>query len=235
MYVKAVKTKIYKEHDDLFEFITKHVKKLPEQSVLVVTSKIVALAEGRTVPESSKAAKIRLIKEESDFAIKTKWVWLTIKDGFVMATAGIDESNADGKLILLPEDSFKTAQKLRNRLKKHYKIKEFGVLITDSRTAPLRKGVTGVALGYAGFKGLKDYKGTKDIFGKIFKFASVNIADSLATAAVLVMGEGAERHPLAVITKAPITFSDRIRKEELKIDIKEDMYAPLFKTASRKK
>ena len=93
---------------------------------------------------------------------------------------------------------------------------------------PLRSGITGVALGYAGFQGIRDYRGKPDIFGRKFKFSRTNVADSLATAAVLVMGEGNERQPLAIIEKSPVEFCDKIRQKELSIDIREDMYAPFF-------
>ncbi|MBI2037389.1 MAG: coenzyme F420-0:L-glutamate ligase [Candidatus Magasanikbacteria bacterium] len=235
MIVKPIKTRVFKEGKNLFNFITHYIKKLPEKSVLVVTSKIVALAENRTAMVKNHKEKERLIIAESQMAMPTKYVWLTIKDNMVMASAGIDESNAGGKLILLPKDSFKSAHNLRLQLRKKYKIKNLGVLITDGRTMPLRAGITGVALGYAGLKGIKNYIGTSDIFGKKFEFSKVDIADSLATAAVLVMGEGKERQPLAIIKNAPIEFCEKINAKELHIDIREDMYMPLFSKMSKQK
>ena len=217
----------------MFAFITNYFKKLPERSVIVVTSKIVALAEKRTAVAENVQAKEKLIRAESDLAISTKYVWLTVKDGMVMASAGIDESNANGKLILLPKDSFKTARDLRKKLRQRYGVRHLGVLITDSRTIPLRAGVTGIAVGYAGFRGIKDYRGTPDIFGRKFEFSRTDIADSLATAAVLVMGEGNERQPLAIIGRAPVEFCDRVNRTELRIDIQEDMYRPLFSKLSK--
>lgn len=228
MIVQPIKTRIFQEGESLTAFILEHIKNIPEFSVLVVTSKIVALAEKRTAIYKNIQAKKKLVYLESDLVLPTKHVWLTIKDGMVMASAGIDESNANGKLILLPKDSFLSAHILRKKLKKVYGIKKLGVLITDSRTAPLRLGVTGVALGYAGFRGIKNYCGQKDIFGRPFKFSRVDMADSLATAAVLTMGEGKECQPLAIIEKAPIEFREKINKEELRIEIKDDMYRPLF-------
>ena len=228
MIIKPIKTRIFQEGEDLLAFAEYYFKKLPERSVIVVTSKIVALAEKRTAVVKSIQAKEKLIRAESELAIPTKHVWLTIKDGMVMASAGIDESNANGKLILLPKDSFKTARWLRKKLRQKYGVKQLGVLITDSRTIPLRAGVTGVALGYAGFRGIKDYRGTLDIFGRKFKFSCTDVADSLATAAILVMGEGDQQQPLAIIEKAPIEFCDKIHRQELHIDIQEDMYRPLF-------
>lgn len=232
MIIQPIHTRIFKEKENLLTFICEHLGPLPEKSVIVVTSKIVALAEGRVAELNSEKAKEKLIRAESEWALRTKYVWLTIKDGMVMASAGIDESNADGKLILLPKDSFKAARVLRKQLQAKYKVEKLGVLITDSRTIPLRAGVTGVALGYAGFRGLRDYRGTPDIFGRPFKFSRTNVADSLATAAVFLMGEGAEQFPLALITHAPIEFCDRTNRRELHIPIQDDMYQPLFSNFS---
>ncbi len=228
MIIKPIKTRVFKEGDDLFAFITKYFKKIPEKSVVVVTSKIAALAEKRTAIANNIQAKEKLIQAESEIAIPTKYVWLTIKDGMLMASAGIDESNANGKLILLPKDSFKTARFLRKKLKQKYGVKHLGVLITDSRTMPLRAGVIGVALGYAGFNGIKDYRGAPDIFGRKFKFSRTNVADSLATATVFVMGEGNEQQPLALIEKTSVKFCDKVYQKELNIDIRDDMYQPFF-------
>jgi coenzyme F420-0:L-glutamate ligase len=234
MQIKPIKTKVFCENEDLLEFILKYVKKIPEGSVLVVTSKIVALAEGRIAICKNKKEKIKLIKKESSFAIETKQTWLTIKDGMVMSSAGIDESNANGKIILLPKDSFKSALFLRKELKKIFKVKKLGVLITDSRIFPLRAGIVGVSLGYVGFKGIKDYRGTRDIFGRVLEMSRTDIADSLATSAVLCMGEGKEQQPLALITNAPVEFTEKINKRELKINIKDDLYLPLFQSILKK-
>ena len=228
MEIKAIKTRIFRENEDLIEFIFKYLKKIPNNSVLVVTSKIVALSEGRTVKYENKRKKIKLIKQESDFALKTKLVWLTIKDGIVMANSGIDESNADGRLILLPKDSFKSAEMLRKKLIKKFHVKNLGVLITDSRLFPLRAGVVGVATGYAGFQGIRNYIGKKDIFGRVLKMSKTDIADSLATAAVVCMGEGKELQPLAIITKPPVVFTEKVNRKELIIKPKDDLYLPLF-------
>jgi dihydrofolate synthase / folylpolyglutamate synthase len=234
MQIKPIKTKIFKQNDNLFEFVLNHLKSVSDNSVIVITSKIVALAEGRVVSARNEKEKIALIKSESEIAIHTKYVWLTVKDGILMASAGVDESNADGKIILLPKDSFKIAQKLRKQLIEKFKLKNLGIIITDSRSMPLRSGVFGVALGYAGFKGLRDYRNSPDIFGRKFKFSQANIADSLATAAVLVMGEGAEQQPIAVISQAPVEYTERLNKKELYIDFRDDLYGPMFAKGNNK-
>jgi dihydrofolate synthase / folylpolyglutamate synthase len=112
----------------------------------------------------------------------------------------------------------------------HYKLSSLGIVISDSRTYPLRKGVTGVALGYAGIRGVNDYTGTDDLFGRTFKFESTNVVDCLATAAVLGMGEGSESQPLALITEcASVVFTDETDESETKIAPEDDMYLPFTK------
>ena len=233
MQVLPIKTRVFLEGENLLEFILEHVKKVQENSVLVVTSKIVALSEVRTAKIKNQKDLARLIKKESDFAVETEFVWLTIKDGLIMPSAGIDESNANGKVILLPKDSFLAAQKIRVALKLKFKLKNFGVVISDSRILPGRAGVVGIALGYAGFKGIRNYIGKKDIFGRVFKYSRTDIADCLATSAVLCMGEGNERQPLAVIENPPATFTSTVNKKELYININEDIYKPFFQSLKK--
>jgi len=233
MKLRAIRTKLFREKDDLTAFVRSHVLKLQNGSILAITSKIVALAEGRVAELKDKE---RLIRKESDWALQThkEW-WWTKKDGSLLVNAGIDDSNAAGKIILLPKDSFKSAEKLRKDLMRMYKIKKLGVVITDSRISPTRSGTTALAVGYAGFRGIRDYRGKKDLFGRTLKVTMTDVADSLATAAALVMGEGAERQPLAIIEDAPVEFVQKVNKKEVQISAKEDMYAPLFKRVSKKR
>ncbi|TSD05766.1 MAG: hypothetical protein Greene07147_471 [Parcubacteria group bacterium Greene0714_7] len=226
MHIQAIKTRMFKKDEDLSVFIVEHVQKIPERSILVVTSKIVALSEGRTAKTSEKNA---LIKKESSWALKVGKVWLTEKSGMIMANAGIDESNAQGELVLLPKDSFASAERLRKILQKKYRVKNLGIIIADSALMPLRAGVVGAALGYAGFKGVRDYRGKKDIFGRQMRMSRTNVADSLATAGTLVMGEGSEQQPLTLITEAPVESVEKTNKKELKIAPKEDIFWPLLK------
>jgi len=239
MKVAPVRTRVFGEGEDLVQFIVERVPALKNGSVLAVTSKVVALAEGSVVRATSSRAKEAIIRAESEWQLQAKYGKLTFKDGLLMWNAGIDESNAKGNVVLLPKDSFKVAEQLRRKLKQLYKVKLMGVVITDSRVMPIRAGVVGVALGYAGFKGLRDYRGKTDIFGRKLKFTQTDVADSLATAAVLMMGEGKEQKPLCVIEGAPVEFCEKVNRRELVIAPKDDMYRPLFakmpKTTERKK
>ncbi len=110
------------------------------------------------------------------------------------------------------------------------------VISTDSKLTPLRWGVTGISLCHSGFRGLNSYIGKPDIYNHPLKVTQINILDSLASAAVFVMGEGAEQTPMAMIKHAPhITFLDRTPSEDeqksIIIDLEEDLYAPLLKSA----
>jgi len=228
MRVNPVKTRIFKDGEKLAAFVEEHIPRLKEGSILVVASKIVALAEGRTVAKSEKEEE--LIKQESEWMkhVFGPW-WLTVRDGTVVVNAGIDESNSKGgKLILLPEDSFASAEWLYASLLQNTSIRNFGIIITDSRITPLRRGVVGVALGYAGFKGVRDYRGTPDLFGRPMEVTQTDIADSLATAATLVMGEGSESQPLAIIEDAPVEWTPEVDRNELKIPRDQDMFRHLF-------
>ena len=197
---------------------------------MVVTSKIIALSEGRTAQVKDKD---RIIKKESEWIVSTKHASLTFKDGSFMTNADIDESNAQNKLILLPKDSFRSATQIRKFLLTYFKLTKLGVVVTDSRTVPLRAGSVGVATGYAGFKGIADYRGTTDLFGRTLEFAKVDVADSLAAAAVLLMGECAERKPLAVLQHAPVTFCERTNRKELFVHLEDDLYFSLLRKLKR--
>ena len=240
MQVVPIKTRIFVEGEDLAAFIHEHIPKLVEGSIVVVASKIVALAERRVVELGTNEDKAALIRQESEWMkyVFGPW-WLTVRDGTVVVNAGIDESNAapakslrdhgaSGKMILLPKDSFAAAAKLHSSILQKARIKNFGVVVTDSRIMPLRAGVVGVALGYAGFRGVRDYRGTPDLFGRPMEVTQTDVADSLATAATFVMGEGAECQPLAIIEDAPVVWTDKTDREELKIPRDQDIFKSLF-------
>ena len=101
--------------------------------------------------------------------------------------------------------------------------------------------MVGIAIGYFGFKPFKDYRGKKDIFGREFKMETSNMPDSLATAAVLVMGEGAETQPIAIIEDIPdIEFLQKVYKaktedDNFEIDEKIDMFYPFLSSVKWKK
>ncbi len=229
MITTAIKTRIFLEWENLFDFIIEHIPKLYEKSILVITSKIVALAESRTFFANTKEEKLEYVKSESTWYAQTKYVHLTMHDGIPMANAGIDESNGNWKCILLPRDSYESALKTWEELREYYGLKQLGIIITDSRTIPFRNGTIGISLWHAGFEWIRDYTGKADIFGRPFLFARTNMPDALAVSAVHTMGEGDECQPLAIIEEWWCTFtSERQIRENLIIAPEDDMYRPLF-------
>lgn len=239
MIITPLKTKkLLPPKDDLFAIMKKAIKRLPECSILVVTSKIVSIHEGRCIPIENIADKDQLIMAEADYYLprdkKTPWVMHTIKYNFFIPTAGIDESNANGFYILWPKDPMQSAREICIWVRRTYGVKKCGVVITDSRSSLLHRGVVGMCIAYAGFAPLNDYRGRKDLFGRDFHVSQTNIADGLAAAAVLVMGEGDEQTPMAFATDIPfVTFQSRpyrARKafSSFEVAMKENLYAPFF-------
>ena len=239
MQITSYKTALFKLNDALPAFVRTHIKQLRERDILVVSSKLVCLWKGCAVEYKNAQQKEDLIRRESDAVLKTKLAWLTIKSGMVMTNGGVDESNADGKLLYLPNDLYACAQELCGALKKIYRLKKLGVIITDSMILPLRTGVIGAAVAYSGFAGVRDERGKKDIFGKPLRTTFVNLADALAAAAAVTMGERKEQMPLCVIKDAPVPFVSKTNSSEIKYPLEQDLYAPLFKavklTVRRKK
>jgi dihydrofolate synthase / folylpolyglutamate synthase len=240
MIVNAIKThKITSEDSDLFKILDQYIEKIEENSVLAVTSKIVSITEGQLVPMDS-SDKDELIKQESEYFLprsENKYnVSFSIRNNMLVVSAGIDESNGNGFYILWPKNAQDSANKIRKYLRIKFKLKNLGVIITDSRTTPLRWGVTGAAIAYSGFKPLKDYIGSPDLFGRAIEHTKLNIADALATSAALVMGEAEESTPIAVIKEIPMVEfieNDPTKEElkELKIKMEDDLYYLLLKNA----
>lgn len=228
MEIKTIQTKNFEEGEDLFAFITKNIRSLEEGCVIVITSKIVALSQNRT---ASANDKIELIKKESYQHIETPWGHLTQTDHGWCINAGIDESNTGkGNLILMPKKPFLVAEKLLKKMKEQYSIINVGILITDTKTLPLRFGTLGRAISYAGFYPFKNYIGKKDLYGEKSRFTKSNIPDALASSAVLVMGEGDEQTPLSVINNPPIQFTDSYyhQEEEISCTPETDIYTYLY-------
>jgi F420-0:gamma-glutamyl ligase len=232
--VHPVTTRIFRHGEDLVDFVCEQVQPhlVQESMILAVTSKIVSLAEQRVV-EKSTTTKERLVDQEADYNLGEVGYgcFLTIKHGFFIPSAGIDESNSEkDQYILYPRDPFLSAKNLWEGLRERWNVKELGVVMTDSRTTPLRRGVTGMSLAHWGFSGLKNLIGTPDLFGRKMQMTTINLADGLASAATLMMGEANECRPLAILRCDGITFTDTIDPDELKMPIQQDLYYPLFKS-----
>src|SRR6185369_15451117 len=172
----------------LLQFLDENIPRLRERSVVAITSKVAAILEGAVLPMEGTDKKKLIIREADrwlppDPRSKHK-ITLTVKNGILAATAGIDESNANGWYVLWPRDPQRTANAVRRHLMKKFNLRELGVLLTDSKTTPLMRGITGVAVSHSGFRALKNYIGTEDIFGRKLKVTQINVREALAVTAV---------------------------------------------------
>ena len=213
--------------DDLYAILMDAINaqtSLRSGDVLVVAQKIVSKAEGRLVrladvapsadavalaAETEKDPRlVQLILDESVAVVRKRPGVLIVRHrlGFVGANAGIDQSNVDhgrGEVaLLLPLDPDASAAALHARILERTGNR-VGVVISDSANRPWRLGTTAMAIGAAGIQVFDDRRGGFDLFGRELKITLVNRADSIATAAVLVMGETAERIPAALVRGFP--------------------------------
>lgn len=244
MKVTTVKTRIVEVKSlDIKELLSESLAGLPENSVLAVTSKVVALCEGNAV-RKSEAEKDDLIEEESEFFLprnKSKYsVYLTIKNNMLVPSAGIDESNADDFFVKWPKDPQNSANVIWEYLRTRFGLKNVGVILTDSISSPLRWGVTGKCIAHCGFSALSSRIGKPDLFGRKLKMTRVNIADALAASAVLCMGEADEQTPLAIIEDIP--FIEYMQEppapeeiDSIHINIEDDLYSRLLMSVKWKK
>lgn len=246
MIVKSYKTRKIKVGDDLYQVFDKYLPPLSENSVIAITSKIISITQGDIIKNDGSIDKDKLIKQESDFYIESDVetpygkIFLTRKDGHIVFTAGIDESNADGNFVLWPKNLQDATNKVWKYLRKKNKIKNLGIIITDSRLTPARTGVIGFTITWCGFKPFNEESGKPDLFGREIKYTNVNVLEALAASAALVMGEIAEQSPLAVITDVPfVKFQNREPSEQELEDvswpIEKDMYGQLLTAVKWKK
>jgi coenzyme F420-0:L-glutamate ligase / coenzyme F420-1:gamma-L-glutamate ligase len=192
---------------------------LQDGDVVVFAQKVISKAEDRQISLSTIAPTARalelsavvqkdprlveLILRESRRIVRTAKDVLIVEHrlGFIMANAGIDQSNVSGSsesALLLPEDPDLSAHKLREALRER-SGRSVAVLVTDSFGRPWRVGTTGVAIGAAGIAAFLDLRGTPDMFGRTLRVSVVGHADEIAAAASLVMGQGAERRPVVIV------------------------------------
>lgn len=194
---------------------------LQEGDVVAVAQKVVSKAEGRfvslaSVQPSSRAQEVaaitekdprlvELILQESQEISRMRAGVLITRHrlGFTSANAGIDRSNVmapagEETVLLLPEDPDASAARLRQRLEATFGVR-VAVIINDSHGRPFRLGTVGVAIGVAGLPALWDRRGEPDLYGYRLQHTEVALADEMAAAASLIMGQGAEGTPVVLL------------------------------------
>jgi len=230
--------------DDLVEMVWKGLSQanitLEEGDILVLAQKIVSKAEGRwinlvSIQPSARAVEIaeniekdprlvELVLRESNQILRTRVGTIIAEHrlGFVCANAGIDHSNVAGEgnfaeewVLLLPEDPDASSNLIRQKLEDRSGV-TLGVMIIDSHGRAWRQGVVGVAIGISGLPGVVDMRGKSDLFGYNLRITTIGVADELAAAASLVMGQADEGTPIVHVRGFPYKLRDGNLKELLR-------------------
>ncbi len=224
--------------------LTAQKLRLETGDILVIAQKIVSKSEGRQIalatitpsPEAIALAKetekdprlVELILRESTTVLRKKPGVLIVRHrlGLVGAQAGIDQSNiehdGDDHALLLPADPDASARRIRESFTAKIGVRP-GVIVSDSMNRPWRLGSIGGAIGSAGIAVLDDRRGGHDIYGRELKVTLVNRADSIATAATLVMGETTEKTPVALVRGFPAEESAQTARDIIR-PLEEDMF-----------
>ncbi len=211
-----------KKGDNLGQLIVEAAKKqgtpLEERDVIVVTHVFVSKAEGNiinldTVKPSKRAieiaeqtkkdpALVEVVLQEANAIVRIgpNSIITETRNGIISANAGVDRSNILGErnVAPLPKDPNASAQNIRSEIKRLTGV-NVAVIISDTHGRPFRMGEINVAIGVAGFKPIRDRRGEKDLFGYTLRIKQTAIADELASAAELVIGQASEGIPVAII------------------------------------
>ena len=213
--------------DDLADIIVQSLEHsnitLEDNDIFVLAQKVVSKAEGRmvnleSIPPSQQALElagqtekdprlVELILRESESVVRTRPGTIIVehKLGFICANAGIDHSNVSGEgeyVLLLPENPDQSANGIRAKIEAKTN-KKIGVMIIDSHGRAWRIGTEGVCIGLSGIPGVLDERGWLDLFGYTLRITVVGVADELAAAASLVMGQAAEGTPIVHVRGFP--------------------------------
>jgi coenzyme F420-0:L-glutamate ligase len=201
---------------------------LRDRDIVVISSSALATAQGRVKklasvrpsPRAKQLAKrsdlepefVEIVLREADKVLGVaKGAIATLKDGMLCANAGVDHTNAPlGSVTLMPEKPDQAAEEILRALKKRVEGR-LGVIIADSHVQPLRLGTVGQAIGVAGMEPAIDCRGKRDLYGRRLRITFRGIADQLASAAQVEMGEADERVPAVVIRWAKVEFTDQPR------------------------
>ena len=221
--------------DDLFTKIRESELILQEHDVIAISSKVVAIGQGRCIAKNDIDAD-ELIRKEADLyfdksLVPGEFVTHTMKNGTLIPNAGIDPLGE--YYVLWPEKPEKTAEELLAWFKKEYGLSNLYLIITDSRSVFLRRGVVGMAIAWAGFEPVYDNRMRTDLMGAPSGGSQTNIPDALAAAAVFVMGEANEGTPIVRLRDVPYVRDVQVgRKKDFnsfEFSIAEDIFAPFMK------
>ena len=223
---------------------------LRDKDVIVVASSALATAQGRLkkltdVKPSATAKKlarrselepefVQIVLKEADKVFgAVKGAIATLKDGMLCANAGVDHTNAPlGQVTLMPKNPDQAAADILKALGKRISGR-LGVIVADSHVQPLRLGTVGQAIGVTGIEPAIDCRGKRDLFGRKLRITFRGVADQLASAAQVEMGEADERVPAVVIRWAKVEFTEK-PKTSVKISPKLCLYSSVMNVGKKR-
>jgi len=254
MELIAVRFPLIKEGDNIVNILLNSIKEenldIEEGDIIAIADKIVATSEGRIVyfkdvkpskKAEALAEKYKLEPQYAELVLReadevfggVPRAILTSKNDVLIANAGIDHKNAPREAACLwslnPNGA---AAKLRREIAQRTG-KNVGIILVDSHVNPMRMGTMGFALGIAGFKPVKDCRGNLDLYGKPLVITRMNVADDLAAAAHLLMGETTEKTPAIIIRGASVEVMNESDPREVVIPRDQCMYMKVFLEGGR--
>ncbi len=209
--------------------------------IIAVASKVVSLSEGtivslRGVRSTALARRLgrkfemlpeyaQVVLNEADAVYGgVPGVLLTLKNGNAVANSGVDRKNAPvDSVIPWPADPHRSAEMIRRALNRKFR-KRIGVVVVDSRVTPLRLGTIGLAIACSGFKPVRDSRGIKDLYGRRVQITLQSLADGIAGAAQLLMGETRESTPFVLVRGAPVQLGGRKGSDSMTLPVKDCLY-----------
>jgi coenzyme F420-0:L-glutamate ligase/coenzyme F420-1:gamma-L-glutamate ligase len=229
----------------IVETAKKEGLKIEDGDVIAIAQKIFSKAEKRVVrlkdvvpsrkaeeiaEKTGKSPKfVELVLRETKEIVKASDRILIVEDnrGLICINAGIDKSNIDGRgnFGLLPENPDESAEKCRVEIEK-LTGKNVAVVMCDTYSRPFRRGQVNFAIGVAGIKPFKDYRGKRDLFGQVLQVKNIAVIDEIAAAAELLMGQGKEATPVVILKglSSAVEPCDRCSMSELQISSEEDLF-----------
>ena len=233
------------------EALSRRNVRLRDGDIVAMASKAVAIAEGRLRPLSQVRPSRRAIRLGRQYSLPPDFVQvvineadhvyggvkgalLTLTKGEATANAGADQKNSPkGLVVLWPANPDISARKIRVSVSRTFR-RRIGVVIVDSRVTPLRLGTVGLALGSSGVEPIKDFRRKPDLYGRRARITFHAVADDIASAAHLVMGEGRERTPFVIVRGAPVRLTDNDGRR-IRLSVEECLYMSQVSNRTRRR
>ncbi|UCE43706.1 MAG: coenzyme F420-0:L-glutamate ligase [Candidatus Bathyarchaeota archaeon] len=249
MQLFGIHTRLIKPKDDLvgilLDVISKQKLTIDDGDLLMLASKAISIVQGRLMKLDtiipSEEAKALAEKYDLDprfvdvVLMEARKVYggvsgalLTVKSGALIPNAGVDQKNAPkGFVVLWPDAPHEAAENIRGEIFERVG-KNVGVLIVDSHISPLRMGTTGLAVGIAGFNPIRDCRAERDLYGNKLFLTRHALADDLAGATHLLMGEANGSVPAVLVKGAPISLSEELDPYSVLIAEKNCLFMNCF-------